>query len=36
VSEIQCLWTPTPDPSPQGGGERVAAVAAVELNSRFP
>ena len=21
LHEIQCAWTPTPDPSPQGGGE---------------
>jgi very-short-patch-repair endonuclease len=27
LSEIQCVLTPTPDPSPQGGGERAAGKA---------
>ncbi|BAM87773.1 branched-chain amino acid transport system ATP-binding protein [Bradyrhizobium oligotrophicum S58] len=26
------LWTPTPDPSPQGGGERTVAAAAASLS----
>jgi hypothetical protein len=27
------VWTPTPDPSPQGGGERVSAAAALRSNT---
>jgi hypothetical protein len=27
------VWTPTPDPSPQGGGERVSAAAALRSNA---
>jgi hypothetical protein len=26
------LWTPTPDPSPQGGGERVSVAAVLRSN----
>jgi hypothetical protein len=32
ISEIQCALTPTPDPSPQGGGERVSVAAMLRSN----
>jgi hypothetical protein len=32
ISEIQCGWTPTPNPSPQGGGERVSPAAMLRAN----
>jgi hypothetical protein len=32
LSEIQSALTPTPDPSPQGGGERAAFEASAEPN----
>ena len=32
LTEIQGVLTPTPDPSPQGGGERAAFEASAEPN----
>jgi aspartate decarboxylase len=32
ITASPCLWTPTPDPFPQGGGERVSVAAMLRSN----
>jgi hypothetical protein len=32
LGNSKAVWTPTPDPSPQGGGERVSVAAMLRSN----